>query len=856
MKNNELFDLLGEIDDKFYEEAREELPQEPTVIRLNERGSKKALLRNIAVTAACLAVVAAAGTAIALRGGNGTLTPDSQTASYADITESDILECKELAFNSGYSSMLPDMTAGDSRIFWGERVMDLNFDGNYEVVIILDIDFFHYADGKESVFVFNKTADGMKLTGEFKRADGLESLEQLYPYESGGEKFYYYPTRVADGDLRHSAVNVVLFDEESETYRSEAAIFCEFSSGGYFLPEFFKLKSIIVRSDDLYESISEQEFRELWAKYPELPEIYIPEYKGKADFLFEGYPHIDTQDIPDIPGNAMLTGRNGECLPKATLYTADIGGGYDLHLLADYIHTDKSSDDLLHCGKYFLGLSKDGKELSIARFQFQTLSMGQGEYKLPMDKYHAGINLMSMDDGLLIIATYDYDAGASSESIFLTIKNDKLYSLMGDFSGIGGASLGSCANLSNNLSCHANTLYDLENDIVYEIDFDAVSDEFTKPHFNARHADKLYDEYPDFDFNSNTPYTSATLDTKQCGAYTFKLLAHDAKASPAEDFPLVSCSNVIIRVEQNGRIIAEDTVYNIIGGSHLNGSMLGDYLRPFEMSGGMGFILYSQLDPYMNGYQSCYLYVLNDDGFKRLGYYNPKVDVVGTDSDTYKTTIDETFAVNFNENIINDGNRHIKINFESEYFCVAAGGEAIGGSGLNFNKNDLLDSADYGDYHINVLGNGLYVFPDDLNRVYTNEHLTVMLQSKITSELLGRYEIQVPDRALSVSKMSEGVVNVYEMDGMPLIMVAYPFFAMNSSSDGTLYEAVFYTIANDALVRLTGMSGGLPCDSVELWNYFTVSESEKTLSSYKIDIKFTLTASRTDFPHFNVVGNH
>ena len=148
------------------------------------------------------------------------------------------------------------------------REMDIDFDGEDETVILVAPTF--------GIAVYENTENGWEESGRF--ADNaaisyISSLDELYPYEDKGEKYWYYSFNFDNGGVMTAEViGAVKYDKEE--YFAEYLL----SHGALNLPnggDFYRIgwnKGDLDLTQD-HGDISGEEFRELWEKYPEAPEF-------------------------------------------------------------------------------------------------------------------------------------------------------------------------------------------------------------------------------------------------------------------------------------------------------------------------------------------------------------------------------------------------------------------------------------------------------------------------------------------------------------------------------------------------------------------------------------------------------
>lgn len=262
MKKEELFNLLGEIDDKFYEEAMEDDLQEPAEIIITEEESTRSFPRTLFTAAAGIAITAG----ICLTGArlyNGTNTALNDNIQY----------CKDYI-----SDFYPNVTENADELSY--RVLDLNFDGEDEILLTDEnhgLVYIFGTQGEEPEFI--------NIIGENVHDSFMGTLDGLYPYENGEEKYYYYFfsfDRGANMEARGAAA--IRFDGENEKYRQSYLLsYGIISREGtpYADVKFFREGWHIWEDNpEMFTDIGEEAFTALWSEYEHLPPISFNDFKN------------------------------------------------------------------------------------------------------------------------------------------------------------------------------------------------------------------------------------------------------------------------------------------------------------------------------------------------------------------------------------------------------------------------------------------------------------------------------------------------------------------------------------------------------------------------------------------------
>lgn len=262
MKKEELFNLLGGIDDKFYEEAMEDELQEPAEIVITEEESTRLFPHTLFTAAAGIAITAGIClTAARLYGGANNPLND------------DIRYCRDYI-----SDFYPNVTENADELSY--RVLDLNFDGVDEILL---------TDQNHSLVYIFGTQGGkpefINMIGENVHDPFMGTLDGLYPYENGEEKYYYYFFSFDKGaDMEARGAAAIRFDGENEKYRQSYLLsYGIISNEGSPVPyvKFFREGwHIQDNNPEMFTDIGEETFTALWNEYEHLPPISFDDFKN------------------------------------------------------------------------------------------------------------------------------------------------------------------------------------------------------------------------------------------------------------------------------------------------------------------------------------------------------------------------------------------------------------------------------------------------------------------------------------------------------------------------------------------------------------------------------------------------
>lgn len=619
MKKEQLFDILGDIDDKFYEEAKGEDALQPIII--GSGGERKKNPLKIAIPAAACIAVAAVGITLGLRKNSGVpIEPDDtslndgsvfEEISVPDInsgavyieeySESDIERAKELIISEeGISQEEADS------FYYRTNSLDIDGDGYPELLINRNV-------GYTPAYILKKQGGDMTIVGKIATDENrFSSVEDLYMYNGDDGSYAYYFS--VDSGANRSADAKVLWaiKYDGEKYYTEPLLAYGKAYGNDSYADdrevvFWKRgwDSNTISIDNIENPISEEEFRELWAKYPALPEIELPE---RADERFRpvDYPMIDTVEIPDLErnyGGGLSGDFMSRCLDKAAL-THKSFGEYDFYLTAKNVrtHSDDDRDDVLYAYDFGIGVCRNGVPIADSIPYITTGGMAVGEYEFYIDRLNDYLEVMTFtfDDGKEqpILAIHYIQENGYSETSFFTVSEDTFGFLAPDLSELGiGMELSETGNpnvsiaLSENYSYMNNVLTDIDSDIEYTFS----QDKFENIACSGQYLNNPVDlsEYPLIDvsvLDENSFYEKAALFSKQCGEYTLTMIAHNVSGFLEFDSAnAIMCADPCVIVTKNGKYIGFSTEYHSTALYYLNADNISDYVMPFEMKDGLGY---------------------------------------------------------------------------------------------------------------------------------------------------------------------------------------------------------------------------------------------------------------------------
>lgn len=319
MRTDDFFDLLGEVDDKYYVEVMCEGPEEVAPVAAGKRGFP---FMRLAASLAVIIGLAAAGAAL-LRG-SGLITSREQENGTEQFG-SDIIEITGIDGekpNTSHSIAVTDLnrsvsptinlikpteeqiresvsyvmenqnrTGGDNGIannVYGTMTVDdlscytidLDFDNTEEIIVVswaLSDMFIFELNGNNAVFnstVEKNNIDFIITEKNFTRLCPYydESIENTY-FPGDGECYYHFFYEADNGTDEHRITAAAIRqDKDTGKYRAAKLMEYGFEGADNGKPRFsFSVTDEISAS----EGMTEEEFRELWSRHAALPAIVI-----------------------------------------------------------------------------------------------------------------------------------------------------------------------------------------------------------------------------------------------------------------------------------------------------------------------------------------------------------------------------------------------------------------------------------------------------------------------------------------------------------------------------------------------------------------------------------------------------
>lgn len=367
-----------------------------------------------------------------------------------------------------------------------------------------------------------------------------------------------------------------------------------------------------------------------------------------AQFDLSEYPVVESSEIPDVENDFYDT---TNALPKATISQRRVGD-YTLSLIGKNVRKQVSK---IIAEEVRSVISRDGK---VIRTMYEN---GTGVRTITLSEYELFSMLPDaymMKDGI-VFGLDKKSVSHTGAPSFGTIRNDVMFEFAPPVLGNDERDPydGIVAEATGKVTVIAEENMLIIDSIKYVFDFDEMTYSET-----VVDEDLDIDDYTAFDDNALSKTQShVILDVKQSGEYKYYLLGDYMSEKPAEEFPIVDFDKLYIAVEKDGKKIAQITPDNY----DLNGSKLTEYLHPFEMKDGKGFIMYYDLDPWGGQYQYAMIYKLENDKITKLTYEYDYGPAPATGSPFY---IDGDFTIGYEDNSINYPGTKLTLDFDKNIF--------------------------------------------------------------------------------------------------------------------------------------------------------------------------------------------
>lgn len=614
MTNTELFDLLGQIDDKFYEEALGGDSEKPMKIIIERKPFS--LKRTLVSVAACLVLGTGIGvTAYMLS--RADINKIVRPSDYGEITDSDIAKCKQMLIEQ-YPNMLRYEEESNS-LRLQSRVMDINCDGSDELVL--------FSRTTNQLFVYTKTADEAELSDniELPAYGSVNGLDRLYEYDADGEHYWYYSdVRSGIGDVL-TVNSMIRIGYDGRDYTADFPLVygsvptdMPGSKLWFFEKDIDSAEVEKICSDTAPKSnISVDEFMALWNKHTGLPAFQI-----YNDFYAE-YPLMPSVDeIPVMSENWFDADKT---LQKARIECIECGE-YELWLLGENIFRNSDSAIGISFRDMKFGLVKDGRLISTSGLYISNPSAGGlANYWFKDWSSDHSFKLYQLDGGSVAVFRYLCNRINAQETNFVAVKDGRLITLMGS-SNTNGTGCGYWTNASGDFIVRGDSLIDRQGGLAYSFNPQAFDgNPFENPHFTTQESVPDAIELSEYLPYNGTSADYAAITEKKVGGYTVRLLGHDLQTVKNGGKTLVEHGELFISLEKNGKELLRRRFYN--GGGDLDALKLDSYLFTFEMKSGIGFGVYWPFTFDSNPQAS--LYSISGNGINNIKYADSGASIPG-----------------------------------------------------------------------------------------------------------------------------------------------------------------------------------------------------------------------------------
>lgn len=649
MKSSELFDILGEIDDKYFEEAKQPDVQHGELV-VAESSPFRSFMSIFAPIAACAAVIVAVviGANFVSRnagivGPNDSdstsdvpLSSDSSTASEPESTvSSSESESSVPPVNNDEIRLedyppidlntVPDIKGsgletqfGDYKLLEKATLATLRC-GEYELYMLgrdIHIDksddpnrLYSYTvelavvkdgkvistDGPHTFSVSNHqggyqlVADDLDNYLEYYELNGANLVIFKY-HEPGGREEYiedYECTFLSIAD--DGKLNFLMGDKSSIGGASMGIV--AYLNDGY---------SVDPEANTLTDGEAVYQFNcENFGLNP----YDAIHYTTEMNLDLSEYPLLDMSQVPDVASISTLD----ECLPKAKLVEKQ-AGYYTLTLIGEYIRSPKQvNPNTILANNVRTVVSHNGKIVYISEPRV----------------IECDINYL--DDELMAAYEMNYGVVFVADNGFGRIQGDQMVRFTADLS----ATENGTEYEHDGYNPHAEPIpIPEENALIlngvirYTFDFNTMT--VTSSYNDELKLPNSLLGYKPYDKDSADYQSKVILEEKEMAGCKFYLLGNNVKIFDFYDemrgttTSKFSFTDLYVYIEKNGeRIDCIDAFTTNV--KQYDTDMIGQHLRPFEMKDGIGFVMYSNLE--VNGANPyAMIYKLENDKITQLKY--------------------------------------------------------------------------------------------------------------------------------------------------------------------------------------------------------------------------------------------
>lgn len=583
--------MLGEIDDKFFEEAAPPDLQQPVEITAEKRGPKRTLPGIVMSIAACIAIVAAIGIGIGFIGQNTFLRPNISLSEYMafdanthEVQYRTILDKKEL---DGYSIAL---LAHDARKLYRENM----FGEHHPIVVFSKLFVIIEKDGKA-------VAQSDDLDIDHLDFDSLSEYIQPFEMKDGmGFALYGYISEKR-GDARFYSIKGNKMIQLKNTKPPEPEEEVEIK------PSF----TVNYENDTLISGGS----------------IISINFSNNSYTITE---KIDLDDYRDFDQY------NTELQPKVIIDVKELKD-YRIYLLGHDAKLVLSDDlpDFVKCSRLLLVLEKGGEVFDTINAENMALYLNAlNNFVLPFE----------LKDGIGIAMYYRFDTLNMQDRYVMLYKidNDMIIKLKSE------SQPDYVSNTQHYIYTDCAAIPET-NEIA--VDAGIITVNFADNSYTVKEPD--LEDYLPYDKDSTELQPKVILGTKSVGDYDIMLLGNNVKNGDYGSCDAVYSGCTYLVLVKDGRIVS------VIGGRNSciyqggDDNNLAYFIRPFEMDGGIGLVMFYCLETWCNSLPSGIISIIKDG------------EII-TYPDKYVSS--PNFTVDRAQNtIIDDGDRII-IDFENNTF--------------------------------------------------------------------------------------------------------------------------------------------------------------------------------------------
>lgn len=560
MKGMELFDMLGEIDDKFFEEAAPPDTQQPLEITAEKRSLKHTLLSIVMPVAACIAIVAAIGIGIGYLGQNVFMQPNISLSEYT-------------AFDKENTQDVQSRVILDTKEFDDCKVLLLAHDVSNEYLELLiagpQNHVYHQIRYSRLFVVLEK--DGKAVA----QSDDLD-IEHL-DFDSLSE--YIQPFDLKDGK------GFVLYSYIISEKRGNARFY---SIDGD--------KMIQLKNTRPPEPEEEVEIKPNFTVNYENDTLISGDSIISINFSNRSYRITEKIDLDDYRD---FNQTNTELQPKVIFEVWELKD-YRIYLLGHDARISASEDRAtVGCSRLLLALEKNGEVFDTINVENMALISGNSTNR---------VQPFEMKDGIGIAMFYRFDPGDMQEPYVMLYKidNDMIIKLKSESQPDYVSNTQHYVAWNSAVAPEINAI--LTGSRTMTVNFADNSYTSEETDLSAEYLN--LEEYLPYDRNSTKLQPKVVFDVKEMGDYRIYLLGNGVQTiNYAGVADAVRSSIVYTAVEKDGEFISIMSSIN----EYLAPDCLGGYIRPFELKDGVGYLFYACIESWRNSLPVCVACIIKDD---------------------------------------------------------------------------------------------------------------------------------------------------------------------------------------------------------------------------------------------------